>query len=63
MSLLKKPYEISIWQDKFIIGGNDSVSSGEEKLAVIGSNTMTSPNRAFEPKLVEKTNGEVDFSF
>lgn len=35
----------------------------ENKVAVIGSNTMNGFNRAFNPKLTEKINGEISFEF
>ena len=58
--ILKKPYEISIWRDVF---DTDLDKFVEEKIAVIGSDNMTSPDRAYEPVLNENVNGEVTFSF
>ena len=60
MAILKKPYEISIWEDKL-----DTLSGyyKEIKIAVIGSDTMTSPNKAFSPVLTKNVNGEVTFTF
>ena len=58
--ILKKPYEISIWRDVF---DTDLDKFVEEKIAVIGSNNMTSPDRAYEPVLNENVNGEVTLSF
>lgn len=65
MSILKRNYEISVWQNTYVLAadGNSVESETEAKIAVIGSDKMTSPNRAFEPKLTRKTNGEVKFSF
>lgn len=62
--MVKKPYEISIWKDVPVY--NDSgqfLYFDEEKVAIIGSNTMTSPARAFEPKLVRNVNGTNTFTF
>lgn len=58
MSSLKKPYEISVWRDVF--QGNKFV---EQKVAIIGSDIMTSQYRAADPKLVRKINGSNEFSF
>lgn len=65
MGILKRNYEISVWQNTYVLAtdGNSVESETEAKIAVIGSDKMTSPNRAFEPKLTRKTNGEVKFSF
>lgn len=56
--MLIKPYEISIWQDKYV---NNNLT--ENKIAIIGSNTMTSQCRAMNPELKQKTNGETSLSF
>ncbi len=58
MAILKKPYKISIWKDRL----EDSYYK-EIQIAVIGSDTMTSPNKAFSPVLTERNNGEVTFTF
>lgn len=58
MSILKKPYEISLWEDEW-----DGTKFVEKRIMTIGSNTMEFQGRALEPKLVRKTNGEVNFSF
>ena len=65
MAILKKPYEISIWKDELILPeqSDDSSYYKEKRIAVIGSNTMTSPNKAFSPVLTVKNNGEVTFTF
>lgn len=47
---MKDKYEISLWED-YQDGDNDTYYS-ERKIAVIGSNDMTSPCRAYNPKLV-----------
>ena len=59
MAILKKPYEISIWKDEATEGNYYK----EVRIAVIGSDTMTSPNKAFSPVLTVKNNGEVTFTF
>jgi len=66
--MAKDKYEISVWEDIFIpeqeINGN--LVPGhyeEEKIAVIGSDTMTADCRAIEPKLICNVNGKVTFSF
>lgn len=58
MSILCKPYEISLWRDEW--DGNQYV---EKRIMIIGSNEMEAQCRALEPKLIRKTNGEVSFSF
>lgn len=56
--LLIKPYEISVWEDKLTQNG-----FVENKLAVIGSDTMQGPNRVYEPVFNKKANGEKTLSF
>lgn len=78
MSIIKKPYEISIWEDKIQYVGIDgniyndisemSVSVDyqyydEQRLATIGSHTMTSPTRALEPILTRNINGTETLKF
>lgn len=58
----KKPYEISIWEDR-LVTENDISYYKEVKLAVIGSDKMESPNRAFDPILTENVNGEKTLTF
>ena len=60
--LLKKPYEISVWEDRLVTEDNISYYK-EVKLAVIGSDKMTSPNRAYDPVLTENVNGEKTLTF
>lgn len=57
---MKSKYEISIWTDEFNEELNRFV---EKKLMVIGSNTMTSENRARDPKMINNINGTNKFSF
>lgn len=59
MSSLKKPYEISVWRDV----PQDNGTFKEQKIAIIGSNIMTSQYRAANPKLTRKINGANEFSF
>ena len=60
MSILKKPYEISIWDD---IWDSASGKFVERRLAIIGSNKMTSPGRALEPTLTREVSGNRSFAF
>lgn len=59
MSILKKPYEISVWRD---VPQSDGTFK-EQKIAVIGSDVMTSQYRAASPKFTRKTNGARELSF
>lgn len=56
--LLIKPYEISVWEDKLTQDGFT-----EHKIAVIGSNTMTGPNKVYDPIFNKKANGEKTLTF
>lgn len=58
---MKDKYEISLWED-YQNDENDTYYS-ERKIAVIGSNDMTSPCRAYNPKLVQNVNGTNTFTF
>lgn len=60
MSILKKPYEISVWEDKWDAAQGKFV---EHRLGIIGTHLMTSQNRAHEPKLSRNINGTKKFSF
>jgi hypothetical protein len=60
--LLKKPYQISIWEDQLVDSENGSYYE-ENKIAVIGSDTMTSLNKVYSPVLKESVNGEQTLSF
>lgn len=62
MSILRKSYEISIWKN-VIITENNQTTVTEQRVAIIGSDTMTSPYRALEPKLKRKINGSNEFTF
>jgi hypothetical protein len=59
MELGKKPYEISIWDDVWSEKGYYE----EQKVCNIGSNNMTTPIRAFNPKMVSNINGSNTFTF
>lgn len=77
--LIKKPYEISVWEDvltfidssgKFHTTIDDNVNSqivaqfyDEKKICVIGSDTMTTPIRAVEPQLTSGINGTCTLTF
>ena len=82
MDLLKKPYEISLWEDvlTFVVQNGDHIIEYEESLkdavgqviaqyykerliCIIGSDTMDTPIRATQPKLVSKVNGENILTF
>ena len=74
--MLKKPYKITLWEDRnvYIVNGqkkyqleeNDIVQNQyleEVCVATIGSDTMDSPIRAFNPILTEELNGSKTFTF
>ena len=79
MELFKKPYEISLWDDVLIfeyesgepsenkvVEGQGAVKRQyykERKNCIIGSNTMTSPIRVINPKMVSNINGTNVFTF
>ena len=53
MEIIKKAYEISVWD----------MSPKEEKVAIIGSDQMTSLARAIEPTIIRNVNGTVTLQF
>ena len=60
MSMLRKPYEISLWEDRL----NTVTNKFEEvKIIIIGTDTMDSQSRAISPKLVSNINGTNTFTF
>ena len=59
MSILVKPYEISIWRDEY---DSDGILR-EKKLGTIGTHTMDAQCRALNPNLVRNVNGTKKFSF
>jgi hypothetical protein len=60
MSILKKPYEISVWEDVWDSTNNKFV---EQRICVIGTDTMESQASALEPTLTRNVNGQVKFTF
>jgi hypothetical protein len=58
MENLVKPYEISVWEDKYEDG-----SFKEYRLGVIGTHDSVSPNRVIEPILSRNVNGTKKFTF
>lgn len=65
--ILKKPYEISVWEDVLttvtLSDGTQKQYYKEQKIAVIGSNTMTSQARVKSPRLTRNVNGTHTLSF
>lgn len=77
--IIKKPYEISLWEDVLtFVYENGKESEGkiidsygaiktqyfkEKKICVIGSDTMNTPIRAVQPKLTINVNGSITLSF
>ena len=63
---LIKPYEISVWEDKLVKIENTNSAEyrfEENKIAVIGSDTMTGMNRIYNPIFNKKSNGEKSLTF
>ena len=61
---MKDKYEISLWDDYLVAASGDIPAHYEEKkLVVIGSDSMTIPCRAEEPKLIQNINGTNTLSF
>ena len=64
----KNKYEISLWEDRLVPQSGEGQSIvpehyEEEKVCIIGSDTMTSQARALEPKLVRNVNGTNKLTF
>ena len=66
----KQPYELSVWKDIPIAGiynGEDvPITDGyftDEKVAIIGSDSMDSPLKAYDVSLKELTNGDCTLTF
>lgn len=62
----KNKYEISLWEDRLVLENiNTKIPEHyeEEKICIIGSDTMTSQARALEPKLVRNVNGTNKLTF
>ena len=71
-NILKKPYEISLWEDILEkVNIKDSETSEvtvkqyykESQVAIIGSDTMNTPIRAYNPILTQNTNGSSTLTF
>lgn len=71
-NILKKPYEISIWEDVLErVNIEDPETSEvtikqyykENQLAIIGSDSMDTPIRAFNPILTQNVNGSSTLTF
>ena len=64
MDISRKPYEISIWEDKASIHPTTNKRFFEESLiAIIGSDTMDTPIRAFNPLFNLNINGTSTLTF
>ena len=61
--ILKKPYEISIWDDELVTLNNNQTYYKERKIAIIGTDTMTAPSKVFSPVLTLNINGEKTLTF
>ena len=59
---LIEPYEISVWEDELVTQDGHSYYK-ENKIAVIGSDTMTGMNKVINPIFNKKSNGEKTLSF
>lgn len=59
MAIIKKPYEISVWDEK--LGENGQKT--EIKRAIIGANDMSYIGRATSPKLTKNLNGTHTLTF
>ena len=58
MSIIRKPYTISVWDDVW-----DGVKFVEKRLGIIGSDKMESQSRVIEPELTRNTNGTKKLTF
>ena len=59
MAIIKKPYEISIWDEKL----GDNGQKTEIKRAIIGAHDMSYIGRATSPKLTKNLNGTHTLTF
>ena len=59
MSILNRPYEISVWDDVLGVDGKFT----EKRLGIIGSDKMLSQSRALKPQLGRNVNGTKSFQF
>lgn len=60
MSILNKPYEISVWDD---VWNSEKGQFEEKRLGIIGKHTMASFNRAMEPLFTRNVNGVKKLTF
>ena len=59
MAILKKEYELSVWDETL----GEKGQKNEIKRAIIGAHDMSYPGRATSPKLVHKINGTNTLTF
>lgn len=61
----KQPYELSVWRDIFVSDNTQLADSyyTDEKVAVIGSDSMDSPLKAYDVTLKGLTNGDCTLTF
>ena len=60
----KQPYELSVWRDIPIAGTLETDGYfTDEKVAIIGSDSMDSPLKAYDVSLKELTNGDCTLTF
>lgn len=60
----KQPYELSVWRDVPIAGTLETDGYfTDEKVAIIGSDSMESPLKAYDVSLKELTNGDCTLTF
>lgn len=60
----KQPYELSVWRDTPIAGTLETDGYfTDEKVAIIGSDSMDSPLKAYDVSLKELTNGDCTLTF
>ena len=60
----KQPYELSVWRDVPIAGTLETDGYfTDEKVAIIGSDSMDSPLKAYDVSLKELTNGDCTLTF
>lgn len=69
MSILKKPYELSVWEDVWVPEKTDAQNNivpghfQERRICIIGTDVMESQSRALEPTLTRNVNGQVKLTF
>jgi hypothetical protein len=60
MGILKKPYEITVWEDIWDSGKGKFI---EQRIGIIGADSMQYQGRAIEPNLTRNANGTKKFTF